>query len=45
VRTYANLLGRQDWVQLLEVTLEEEKEADRKLSQLSNHINIEAKAA
>jgi ferritin-like metal-binding protein YciE len=45
VRTYASLLGRQDWLQLLEVTLEEEKQADKKLSALSNHINIEAKAA
>jgi ferritin-like metal-binding protein YciE len=45
VRNYAALLGREDWVEILEVTLEEEKEADRKLTQLAEHINVEAKAA
>ncbi len=45
VRTYANLLGRQDWARLLEETENEEKETDRKLNQLASHLNIEARAA
>lgn len=45
VRTYAQLLGRQDWAQLLEQTLSEEKQADQKLNQIASRINIEAKAA
>lgn len=45
VRAYAQLLGRKDWAQLLEQTLNEEKEADQKLTQLASRINIEAKAA
>jgi ferritin-like metal-binding protein YciE len=45
VRTYAQLLGRNDWAQLLEQTLNEEKQADQKLNQLASHINVEAKAA
>jgi ferritin-like metal-binding protein YciE len=45
VRTYAELLGRNEWVQLLEQTLQEEKDTDKKLSQLAQHINLEAKAA
>ena len=45
VRTYAQLLGRKDWAQLLEQTLNEEKQDDQKLNQLAGHINVEAKAA
>jgi ferritin-like metal-binding protein YciE len=45
VRTYAQLLGRNEWAQLLEQTLEEEKTTDKKLNQLATHINLEAKAA
>ena len=45
VRTYAKLLGHTDWAQLLQQTLEEEKEADRILNGLSERINLEAKAA
>ena len=45
VRTYATLLGRNDWAQLLEVTLEEEKQTDAKLTQLAGQSNLEAKAA
>lgn len=45
VRTYAQLLGRQDWARLLEQTLEEEKQTDQKLNQLAGRINLEAKAA
>ena len=45
VRTYAQLLGRKDWAQLLQQTLDEEKETDQKLNQLAGRINVEAKAA
>jgi len=42
VRTYANLLGEDDAAELLEQTLEEEKETDQKLSKLAEKINVEA---
>ena len=42
VRTYASLLGYDDAVQLLEQTLEEEKETDQKLTGLAAKINVEA---
>lgn len=45
VRTYAQLLGRNEWARLLEQTLEEEKQADQILNQLASRINIEARAA
>ena len=45
VRTYAQVLGRNDWAQLLEATLNEEKATDAKLNQLAGRINLEAKAA
>ena len=46
VREYANLLGMKDVVQLLEATLEEEKAADEKLSQISKKVNpVAMKAA
>ena len=45
VRTYARLLGHNDWAQLLQQTLDEEKDADRILNSLSERINLEAKAA
>lgn len=45
VRTYARLLGRQEWASLLDQTLSEEKEADETLSQIADSVNIEAKAA
>lgn len=44
-RTYAGLLGHIDFAQMLQVTLDEEKEADRKLNGLAERINVEAKAA
>jgi ferritin-like metal-binding protein YciE len=44
-RTYAQLLGQSTWAQLLQQTLDEEKETDRKLNQLAETINIEAKVA
>jgi len=40
VRTYANLLGDQAAVSLLEQTLQEEKETDQKLTQLAQNINL-----
>jgi len=42
VRTYASLLGDQKAVSLLEKTLNEEKETDRKLTALADEINVEA---
>lgn len=45
VRTYAELLGQTEMARLLQQTLNEEGEADKKLTQLANGINIEAKAA
>ena len=41
-RTFAEQLGLQDAVRLLQQTLEEEKKADQKLTQLSATINSEA---
>jgi ferritin-like metal-binding protein YciE len=45
VRTYAQLLGQNEMAQLLEQTLREEEEADRKLTQIASSVNVEAKAA
>jgi ferritin-like metal-binding protein YciE len=45
VRTWAELLGESEASQLLEKTLEEEKETDQKLTELSQEINVEAKGA
>src|ERR1700686_5290372 len=42
VSTYAKLLGEDQAVSLLRQTLEEEKETDKKLTQLSGQINLEA---
>lgn len=42
VRTWANLLGQEEAARLLEETLNEEKEADQKLTELSESINVEA---
>ena len=43
VRSWAELLGENEAVSLLEKTLEEEKETDHKLTELSEQINVEAK--
>lgn len=43
VRTWAQLLGEDEAAQLLQQTLNEEKEADQKLNQLAEEINVEAK--
>ena len=45
VRTYAELLGEDDAVTLLEATLKEEKAADSKLSKVANKINVQANKA
>jgi ferritin-like metal-binding protein YciE len=41
-RTYANLLGEREAGWFLEQTLDEEKEADAKLTQLAEGINVAA---
>jgi len=45
VRTYAKLLGQEEMARLLQQTLSEEEEADQKLTQIANSVNVEAKAA
>jgi ferritin-like metal-binding protein YciE len=42
VSTYAKLLGEDEAVSLLRETLEEERETDKKMTQLSGQINLEA---
>ena len=42
VRTYAELLGEETAAQLLEQTLEEEKETDQKLTDMAGEINVKA---
>lgn len=44
VKTWAELLGESEASALLEKTLEEEKEADQKLTELAEEINVQAKA-
>ena len=41
-RTFASLLGEDEAVQLLQQTLDEEKEADQKLTSLAEEINVSA---
>jgi ferritin-like metal-binding protein YciE len=43
VRTWADLLGENEASGLLEKTLEEEKDTERKLTELAEKINVEAK--
>lgn len=45
VRTYAELLGDENAVELLEDTLKEEKAANSKLSKIAVNINVEANRA
>ena len=45
VRTYADLLGEKEFVSLLQQTLDEEKEADKSLTELAKTINVQARAA
>jgi len=42
VRAFAELLGENEQVSLLQQTLEEEKEADQKLTELAEEINAQA---
>src|SRR3984957_2522641 len=42
VRTYAKLLGQPEHANLLQQTLDEEEEADRKLTEIANTVNVEA---
>ena len=42
VRTFANILGEQEAVTLLEQTHEEEKETDEKLTELADNLNFQA---
>jgi ferritin-like metal-binding protein YciE len=42
VRAFAELLGENEHVSLLEQTLEEEKQTDEKLTQLAQQVNTEA---
>lgn len=44
VRTWANLLGEEEAEELLQQTLDEEKEADQKLNELAEQINVEAES-
>jgi ferritin-like metal-binding protein YciE len=44
-RTYAQLLGRAEWSQLLQETLNEEKQTDQLLNGIAERINVEARAA
>jgi ferritin-like metal-binding protein YciE len=43
-RTYAELLHDRQAVDLLEQTLQEEKDADEKLTELAQQINVEAQS-
>jgi len=45
VRTYANLLGESEAESLLDETYNEEKETDKKLTELAQSINVEAMEA
>lgn len=45
VRTYAKLLGQQEHANLLQQTLQEEEQADKKLTQIANTVNVESRAA
>jgi ferritin-like metal-binding protein YciE len=44
VRTWAELLGESDASELFQKTLDEEKETDKKLTELAQEINVEAKS-
>ena len=44
VRTYAQLLGEKEAMKLLQTTLDEEGDADKKLTKLAEKINVEAEA-
>jgi len=43
-RTYARLLGEEEASQLLQQTLDEEKEADQRLTELADDVNVAAES-
>lgn len=45
VRTFAELLGEDEVVSLLQETLDEEAETDRKLTELASSLNLKAESA
>jgi ferritin-like metal-binding protein YciE len=45
VRTFAELLGQDEIVSLLQETLDEEAETDRKLTELASSLNLKAESA
>jgi ferritin-like metal-binding protein YciE len=45
VKTYARQLGNQEHARILEQILQEEKDADVKLSEIADSVNIQAKVA
>ena len=45
VKTYARQLGKSDVARVLEQILNEEKQADVKLSEIADSVNVEAKVA
>jgi ferritin-like metal-binding protein YciE len=45
VRTYARLLGKQEMASLLQQTLDEEADANNKLTEIADTVNVEARAA
>jgi ferritin-like metal-binding protein YciE len=45
VRTYAELLGHNNFAKLLQKTLDEERATDEKLTELARGINVEAEEA
>jgi ferritin-like metal-binding protein YciE len=45
VRTYAELLGDVESAQILQTTLDEEGETDKKLTELASQLNLEAEEA
>jgi ferritin-like metal-binding protein YciE len=45
VRTYAEILGKTDIAQLLQETLQEEKAADKKLTEVAEQVNAKAPRA
>jgi ferritin-like metal-binding protein YciE len=45
LRTWAEVLNKRDAVQLLELTLEDEKNADQRLSAIAQTLNLQAAAA
>ena len=46
VRTYAEMLGAEEAVRMLEKTLQEEEETDDKLTEIAeSHVNVEAEMA